>query len=315
MIRMKMMTTAKMADRLGQLRAMGLLCLLAGCSGGGGATEGASTSADTTGGTASASETGTVGATDTSGATDGTSETGEPTPTTGVETGDETDTGGTAECNPIAQDCPEGSKCTAYGKLPGDEWNANKCVPEPAEGAAIGESCTVMGEDMFSGIDNCAKGSVCLNSDDEMKNGFCVEFCNSEMACPGTQGGDGLCIVTNDGALPICLFTCDPLLQDCLGTGACYGDPGGPPFICFTPDAMGGGMDGDPCNFTNACVAGLNCTAAPTQEGCETDQFGCCAPFCGLDEVGVCTGTEECVPFFMEPQAGYENVGICALPG
>jgi hypothetical protein len=29
-----------------------------------------------------------------------------------------------------------------------------------------------------------------------------------------------------------------------------------------------------------------------------------------------CTGAEECVPFFMEEQfPGFENVGICVLPG
>ena len=203
---------------------------------------------------------------------------------------------------------------TAYGKLPGDEWNANKCVPEPLNGGVAGDPCAIEGDDMFTGLDNCAEGYICLNVDSEQKNGACIEFCTSEMTCPNTSGGDGVCIVTNDGALPICLALCDPLLQDCAGQGACYGDPSGPPFVCFNPDPKDGGQDGGACDFTNACLKGLNCAQADTQEGCVTDQFGCCAPFCDITEM-TCTGAEECLPFFMEPQPGFENLGICALPG
>ncbi|MBK9754285.1 MAG: hypothetical protein IPO88_12405 [Nannocystis sp.] len=245
-----------------------------------------------------------------------------PASTSGVTTDESTTdspttddpTGGLQECDPVAQDCPPGLKCTAYGKLPGDEWNANKCVPEPQGGGQTGDPCAIEGDDMFTGIDNCAVGNICLNVDAEQKNGACIEFCSPEMTCPNTSGGDGICIVTNDGALPICLAICDPLLQDCAGQGACYGDPAGPPFICFNPDPKNGGMDGDACDFTNACLKGLNCAQADTQEGCMTAEFGCCAPFCALDEM-TCTGGEECLPFFMEVQPGFENLGICALPG
>lgn len=238
--------------------------------------------------------------------------TGSSTDTPTSSTGD--DTGGLQECDPIAQDCPDGAKCTAYGKLPGDEWNANKCVPEPPNGGVAGDPCAIEGDDMFTGLDNCAEGYICLNVDSEQKNGACIEFCTSEMTCPNTSGGDGVCIITNDGALPICLALCDPLLQDCAGQGACYGDPSGPPFVCFNPDPKDGGQDGGACDFTNACLKGLNCAQADTQEGCVTDQFGCCAPFCDITEM-TCTGAEECLPFFMTPQPGFEDLGICALPG
>lgn len=272
----------------------------------------AATDDDTTGDASSTeppgTDTGTQPGTQTEPTTGDTDPTGEATTIDG-----ETD-GGDAACDPLGQDCPEGLKCTAYGKLPGDAWNGNKCVPEPPNGGAVGDECAIEGDDMFTGIDNCGKGTICLNVDEEQKNGFCVEFCSPDMMCPGTQGGSGVCIVTNDGALPICLNTCDPLLQDCQGSTACYGDPSGPPFICFTPDPQDGGMDGDPCDFTNACVAGLNCTQADTQEGCMVDVSGCCAPFCALDEMS-CTGAEECLPFFTAEQPGFENVGICALPG
>ena len=317
-----------------QLRAVGLLCLLSACGASGeetgaetagmtgpmtgGATDGTVTEGATQV-TDGASETAGPSTTNTTSTTASETETGAPTttedPTEGMtssSTGD--DTGSGSECDPKAQDCPPGTKCTAYGKLPGDAWNANKCVPEPGRGGAVGDPCAVEGEDAFTGIDNCAAGTICLNTDSEQKNGFCVEFCTLEDTCPETQGGAGLCIVTNDGALPICLFTCDPLLQDCLGSGACYGDPEGPPFICFNPDPKDGGNDGDPCGFTNACLEGLTCADQATQEGCLGDQLGCCTPFCALDEMN-CSGAEECVPFFMAEQPGFENVGVCALPG
>ncbi len=263
----------------------------------------------TTGSASEASEPGTTNET--------TSATTEDVPTTGETTDEPTagdETGGVSECDPSAQDCPEGSKCTAYGKLPGDAWNANKCVPEPMPGGHAGDPCAIEGDDMFTGIDNCAEGYICLNVDAEQKNGACVEFCTTDMKCPNTSGGSGQCIVTNEGALPICLALCDPLLQDCPGQGACYGDPSGPPFICFNPDPKNGGQDGTSCGFANACLKGLNCAQSDTQEGCMSEEGGCCTPFCALDEM-TCTGAEECLPFFAEEQPGFENVGICALPG
>jgi hypothetical protein len=207
----------------------------------------------------------------------------------------------------MAQDCPEGLKCTAYAKVMQDTWDANKCVPETGEGVA-GDPCDVEGG-FATGIDNCAKGFICLNTDGEGKGGFCVEFCHGDEEC---SGGPGLCNIINDGALPICLATCDPLAQDCVGGQACYGDPSGPPFVCFAPDPQSGGMDGNPCAFTNDCLAGLHCTDAVVQDGCEAEY--CCTPFCALDG-NDCTDPEECSAFFPAPEPGFENVGICTLPG
>lgn len=276
-------------NKIGHLRALGLAALMiVGCG-----DDKQDTGSETSMGTES-----------------GSASTGDSTPTT---TGDET--GGASECSPSAQDCPAGSKCTAYGKMAGDEWNANKCVPEPMKGGVSGDPCAIEGTDMFTGIDNCAKGFICQNVDGDLKNGVCIEFCTPDMKCPNTSGGDGICLFdSNEGTLPICLPLCDPLLQDCDGQSACYGDPAGPPFFCYKPDPKHGGMDGDACDFTNACLAGLSCTQADTQEGCVTTEFGCCSPFCALDEM-TCTGAEQCVAFFMTPQPGYENLGVCALPG
>lgn len=231
-------------------------------------------------------------------------------------TGDDTTGGGQdAMCDPKAQDCPEGQKCTAYGKVAGDAWNANKCVDVTGEGV-YGDPCTVEPPDKFSGLDNCGPGYICLNTDDEGKNGLCSAFCSVDDACPNNPGGVGYCAPdTNEGFLPICLPNCDPLLQDCPAGQGCYGDISIPFFICFAPDPMpGNGGDNESCAFTNACNEGLSCTPAGVLDGCTADQ--CCTPFCPLDGDGSeCTDPEVCTPFFSEPVVGFENVGICVLEG
>jgi len=238
-------------------------------------------------------------------------------PTTGDATTADNTTGviGGGECDPKAQDCGEGQKCTAYGKVSGDEWNANKCVDVTGDGVA-GDPCTVEPPDKFSGIDNCAEGFICLNTDDEGKDGSCVSFCSMDDACPNNPGGKGLCLPdTNEGFLPICLPNCDPLLQDCPSGQGCYGDLSLDFFICFIPDPMpGNGAENESCAFTNACLEGLSCEAGAVLDGCMEE--ACCTPFCPLDGDGSeCTAPEECIAYFPEPVAGAENVGICVLPG
>ncbi len=240
----------------------------------------------------------------------------DPSTTGGTTLVEETTTGGqTGMCLPKEQDCDDGEKCNAYALMPGDEWNANACVPETGEGVQ-GDDCTVEGDDVFTGIDDCAKGYICLNADANTKQGTCVEFCSPTDECPNTSGGDGICLPdTNDGHLPICLQVCDPLIQDCPGNQGCYGDPSGPPFVCFIPDPQDNmGVEDDPCEFTNACVGGFHCAPTATQMGCDPMSFGCCTAFCNLDEMDPCAAPEQCVPFFPNPIPGYENVGICALP-
>jgi hypothetical protein len=270
-------------------------------TGGSDATAGSSGSMPTTG---SSGEATTMDATGTDAT--GTDATGTPT------TGDPTTGGASGECSPRLQDCPEGLKCTAYLKPPGIGWNANKCVQEPVNGGVAGDDCTAQDVDLFSGIDDCAKGFICQNYDMEGKNGVCIEFCQDDDSCPNTGGGNAICLPANEGVLPICLANCDPLVQDCAGSQGCYGDPSGPPFFCYGADPKDGGTDGSKCEFTNACLPGLNCSDAATLDGC--DSAYCCTPFCPLDGMA-CTAPEECVPYYAEPVPGSENVGVCALPG
>jgi hypothetical protein len=235
----------------------------------------------------------------------------DPTTSDPSTTSDDTTGGVGGECDPKAQDCPEGFKCTAYASMLDGTWDANKCVPEPEDGGLQGEPCTVE-DNMFTGLDDCAKGYICQFADDDGTNGICVEMCNPDSECPNTDGGNGHCLeIANEGVLPLCLLTCDPLAQDCPGNLACYGID---TYLCYRPDPVDNpGQDGDTCNFINACVAGLSCTDKAVLDGCQGDQYGCCSPFCSLDEM-TCTDPEVCTPFFDPPMPGYENVGVCTLP-
>ena len=125
------------------------------------------------------------------------------------------------------------------------------------------------------------------------------------------------CQVYNNGSLPICLFECDPLLQDCPDGQGCYnGTNGG--WVCFKQSAEPGeGGQGDVCEFINQCNAGLFCAGPDNFPDCAGT--GCCSPFCDLDEPdpgAVCLDSQECVAYWEDGQAppGEENIGVCAVP-
>lgn len=222
------------------------------------------------------------------------------------------DGGVEGQCDPTAQDCPEGEKCTAYGSVEGEPWNANKCVPVTGQGQ-LGDPCDIEGG-KYTGVDNCDVGLVCLLTDDDGKGGACVEFCDAQGQCP--QSG-GQCATYNDGSLPICLVDCDPLIQDCPDGQGCYASAATNAFVCFKYSGENGeGAPGDPCNYLNQCQPGTACLAPDAVQGCGA-QAGCCNPFCDLgdpDPAANCNDTEDCVAFFENPPPGYVDVGVCSLP-
>lgn len=218
------------------------------------------------------------------------------------------DGGGANECDPKAQDCDEGEKCTAWANDGGTFWNANRCVEVSGTGVA-GDSCMVEGNGV-SGLDDCDVGFICLNTNEE-NIGTCTGFCTGvDEDC----GSGEVCAIYNDGVLPICLQGCDPLLQDC-GTGQSCIDTPNQAFICFTDASGEAGAEGDPCppeHGENSCDPGMWCGAGSF--GC--DDVNCCTPFC--DTTGdACVSPNECVSFFGTPDAappGFETVGVCVLP-
>ena len=238
----------------------------------------------------------------------------DPSDPTSAETGTfivSPDGGIAGQCDPKTQDCPDGEKCTAVSIAPGEPWGGNTCVPKKGD-AQVGDPCDIE-DGKYTGIDNCDLGLICLLTDDEGKGGACVEFCDATDQCVDTPGAK--CTVYNDGALPICLNECDPLIQDCPEGQACY-NSAGDNFVCFKESAMPGeGTPGSECAYINQCQKGTFCAAATALAECATPS--CCTPYCPVSGGNApCNAGEDCVAFFVEGMAppGLEDVGVCALP-
>jgi len=219
----------------------------------------------------------------------------------------------TNECDIWAQDCATGEKCMPWANDGGGSWNATRCSPLDDNPAQPGDSCTVDGSGV-SGIDNCDLSSMCWNVDGDTNLGVCVGFCEGGEASPVCPDPSTGCSVTNSGVLILCLPFCDPLLQDCSDTEACYPEPNG--FFC-SPNASGkAGAYGDECEFLNACDQGLYCADAAAVPGC-AGAAGCCSEFCDTTEPVACMGAgQECTAYYEVGQAppGYEDTGVCQIP-
>jgi hypothetical protein len=235
---------------------------------------------------------------------------GEPTTTMGFVPDD--DVIGFADCDPIAQDCPDGEKCVAYASS-GGTWDANKCVMVTGTGS-VGDSCVYDGASV--GTDDCDQETVCWNGidmGDGVLVGTCYPFCTGSLDNPMCLDADTSCRVVNDGVIAVCLPNCDPLLQECPEGLGCYWSGGSGTFQCVI--TAGGIPTGEPCGFNNDCNPGNFCADGTVVDMCNGD--ACCAVFCDITEMPTtCGSPHECVPFFEEGTAPpmYESLGVCILP-
>jgi hypothetical protein len=223
---------------------------------------------------------------------------------------------GTHECDMFAQDCLPGEKCMPWANDGGNAWNATRCSPISENPGQPGDECSVEGSGV-SGLDDCDIGSMCWDVDPETNMGTCVAMCAGDEANPVCEDPSTACVNVNDGAIVLCLPSCDPLLQDCPEGQACYGI--NEVFTCV-PDASGEmGVYGDPCEYINVCDPGLFCANADAVPGC-VGSLGCCSEFCDLEnEAGnaQCSGAaggQECVAWTEDPSPGFEAVGACVIP-
>jgi hypothetical protein len=245
--------------------------------------------------------------------------TGDPTSTGATSTtvaGDDTggfiitpDGGGgsPSECDPYAQDCADGQKCTWWANNGGSVWNATKCVPIAEDPAQIDEPCVAVGGGV-SGEDNCDKGLMCWDVDAE-GSGICIAFClgsEREPTCPPGYG----CVAGRD--LALCIDICDPLAQDCAGDDLCL--PIDNTYLCVL-DASGElGKLNDPCEYANACDKGLICLGPQAASECDQGATGCCQPMCHLNQPDCPGAGQICEPIY-EPQPPlFEHIGYCTLP-
>lgn len=219
------------------------------------------------------------------------------------------------ECDLFAQDCPEGEKCMPWANDGGSAWNAVRCSPIAADPAQVGDPCTVEGSGV-SGIDDCDIGLMCWSVDDE-NAGYCEDLCTGSAEAPQCEDSGDVCIISNDGAIVLCLATCQPLAGDCVDGEICYphSDVG---WVCG-PAGRTAGL-GEPCRYDGACDSGLGCVPANELTACD-GAVGCCTPYCDLDDLmadATCQGfdpTHTCQPWYAAGQApsGYESLGACKL--
>ena len=217
-------------------------------------------------------------------------------------------------CDTWAQDCPEGEKCTAYATS-GTQWDNNKCVEIKGDGQP-GDDCMVFG-DTLGGDDDCGVGSMCWSIDPDTELGYCVGFCQGSPNDP--ECGEGtVCGIFNNGVLPLCLPTCDPLAagSDCPDPNQlCVPLDNGDAFVCVL-DTEDSGPFATECELLNSCDQGLLCVPGELVPDCFEDN--CCTEYCDLDSMegdGQCSGAgQKCIPYYEDqPPAEYEHVGVCAL--
>jgi hypothetical protein len=217
--------------------------------------------------------------------------------------------GGTIKCDVFAQDCPPGQKCAPWVQGGGGFWNALKCVDITGDGAP-GEPCTVQ-ESGGSGLDDCALGVFCWDVGEDL-HGTCIAQCGGSPDTP-TCPAKTSCSVTGDAIINLCLPNCEPLLQDCPGDDICAYFLGA--FDCVDTSADAGQIN-DSCDFDDSCGKGLVCLEpASTSSACDPDATGCCTPFCQIPDAPCPNPDQQCLPLSPPPSLGFEDVGVCRLPG
>ena len=95
---------------------------------------------------------------------------------------------GPGDCDPYAQDCPDGEKCLPYDPMGTGVWSSTRCSAVADDPAGLDEPCT-MPDVSVGGEDTCDVGLVCW--DLSGNNGVCAEMCgcgnlSPTCATPGT---------------------------------------------------------------------------------------------------------------------------------
>ena len=223
------------------------------------------------------------------------------------------DAGITTSCRPeLADDCPEGQKCTAYSLDEGGCCvGANKCVPILGD-RQLGESCTRTTDN-----DDCGDRLFCMTrTSGDVGPGTCLLMCDwtAPDSCPEIFGGPATCLPLNGGVLPVCERNCHPLLDECPADYGCF-PVGNAGFFCAPSTPDGAGMAGDSCFTISSCAPGFACRSGASQAACVHDR--CCTPICHVkDQEGPCVAPETCVPYYDPddaPRPELAGIGYCGV--
>jgi hypothetical protein len=200
------------------------------------------------------------------------------------------------ECDPVAQNCPEGNRC-AYVRR--DNVTSRRCIP--AGTVAEGGSCQSLATAEGDFYDTCAPGLSCTDRSTSSGGSTftCQRFCYGGEQC--TAPRDCIDVLRFEGSNErprVCGDpgpTCDVLARECTNSRGCYPSPrsGG---VCVTAGTI---AEGQPCTYVNDCQEGSACVKegaslvcrqlcrAPSgSPGCESGQH--CLPLQDYTGVGVC---------------------------
>ena len=213
-------------------------------------------------------------------------------------------------CSVFAQDCPQGFKCNPYSNDGDLALDDARCVPVVDDPDQVGEVCELDGNGQ-AGLDSCDVGALCS----WMPDGFptqtlCIELCSGSEAMPRCATDESTCFVRDYGEEHYCFPNCDPLGPACSNGWSCLPslEDG---FVCG-PYALGELSQGEPCEYASQCEQGLLCApAAPSL--CGDPSKDCCLPFCDLGAPN-CPGSTVCEPWYDDPPAGNDHVGVCRDP-
>ena len=258
----------------------------------------------------------------TSGAT-GTGTGGVSVGATGAATGGGSSTGAPAgECLLAEQDCPDpAQKCMPWSAEDDRVPDTTRCCPLAENPKQLGETCQIQDYD-GSCLDDCAKGTVCVQDDPNALQGICQALC--DVTSPDPCAPNQTCKpffenVPGAPVVPICMDQCDPLLQDCARPDwSCIPDSptaqGMSGFLCSPPPPGPRKSALQACALANDCQPGLVCVPADLVPDCSF--LYCCTPLCDLTEPDPCPAVDpslSCVDW-MSPSPKWDQVGVCVIP-
>lgn len=199
------------------------------------------------------------------------------------------------ECDPVARDCPAGSKCTYVRQ---EAVTSRRCVPEGTvpEGGACQSTATPGGD--FH--DTCQAGLYCTDqpAPDGGLTFTCERFCHASEQCTAPRDCTEVLRFTGSDELPrVCgeaASVCDPLARDCESPLGCYPSPGSGS-VCVTAGAM---EDGAACTYSNDCRPGSACVKDGAGRACRRL---CRSP----------SGEPGCASGRCEPLRDFAGVGAC----
>jgi hypothetical protein len=214
---------------------------------------------------------------------------------------------GVGDCDPYAQDCPDGYKCSPTVLMD----FSTACVPVVVGALGPGEPCQSTGRP-GDGMDDCDVGLTC--SAGASLSPVCTPLCGCGPLAP-TCPPNALCSIANTGTAPVCAPTCDPLVQGCAPGSGCYPLSDGVAFLCLPDGTVFGRTNaGDACMALNECSPGQVCSAFLPISVC-ADPNGCCTALCDTSDPTACTGTgANCVPWWPADDAPADcspTIGFC----